>query len=70
MRKFFDYTSSSTVEGTRKGRLQKRWIDVVKKLIRVRDISDGDVRRMNGYQMKGKHFVYGGDMSRDTGLTF
>lgn len=40
-------TYRSTVEGTKeKGRLRKRWIDIVRELIWARGISDEDVRGM------------------------
>lgn len=46
------------VEGTRKGRLQKRQIDVVRALIRNRDTSGEDAREMMGSDAMEPFFFF------------
>lgn len=61
---------SSMVEGTTNGsRPRKRWIDVMREIIRARDVSD-DVRGLTGDGMQWKPFAFGDCINRENFLNY
>lgn len=66
VKKIYSSTAGST---RRRSRLQKRWIDAVRDMIKAWDISDEDATGLIWDWMQWEYFVYRGGANRDVVFT-